>query len=96
MVRSSRQDSASAPEELSFEKALERLEAIVEAMESGELPLEQMLAEYEQGMKLAAVCAQKLAEAELKIQELEKIAEGRFRLRPMGPEEAPATPVAES
>jgi len=87
MAKSSKSETPAESEDLSFEAALERLEAIVEAMESGQMPLEQMLAEYERGMKLAAVCARKLAEAELKVQQLEKRADGQFRLRPFGTDE---------
>ncbi|MCX7868127.1 MAG: exodeoxyribonuclease VII small subunit [Limisphaera sp.] len=89
MAKSSNNDPAPALEDLSFEAALERLESIVEAMESGDLPLEKLLAEYEQGMKLASVCARKLAEAELKVQQLEKTSEGQFRLKPLTAEETP-------
>ena len=71
---------------LPFEEALGRLESIVEAMETGDLPLESLLAKYEEGMKLAGVCQQKLAEAEVKIQQLEKSASGEFKLRPLGSE----------
>ncbi len=88
MAKSPNNNAAQAPEDLSFEAALERLEAIVEAMESGDLALETMLAEYEQGMKLASLCARKLAEAELKVQQLEKSADGQFRLKPLTPEES--------
>jgi exodeoxyribonuclease VII small subunit len=88
MAKSPNSNAAQAPEDLSFEAALERLEAIVEAMESGDLALERMLAEYEQGMKLASLCARKLAEAELKVQQLEKSADGQFRLKPLAPEES--------
>ena len=66
-----------------FEEALKKLEAIVEAMESGDLPLESLLAKYEEGMKLAKVCQEKLAEAELKIQQLEKTASGEMKLKPL-------------
>lgn len=68
---------------LPFEEALQKLEDIVEAMETGDLPLESLLARYEEGMKLANVCQTKLAEAEVKIQELEKAAEGAFNLKPL-------------
>ncbi len=51
-------------------------------MEGGELPLEDLLARYEEGMKLARVCQEKLAEAELKIQQLEKTAAGEMKLKP--------------
>jgi len=65
-----------------FEEALKQLEAIVEAMESGDLPLETLLAKYEEGTKLAQICQAKLAEAELKIQKLEKNAAGEMKLEP--------------
>jgi exodeoxyribonuclease VII small subunit len=65
-----------------FEEALKKLEAIVEAMESDELPLEQLLARFEEGSKLAQVCQARLAEAELKVQQLEKNALGELTLKP--------------
>lgn len=52
-------------------------------MESDELPLEQLLAQYEEGVKLAKVCQDKLADAELKIQQLEKTAGGELKLKPL-------------
>ena len=71
---------------LPFEEALHKLEGIVEAMESDDLPLETLLAKYEEGTKLAKVCQEKLAEAELKIQQLEKTAGGELKLKPLSPE----------
>jgi exodeoxyribonuclease VII small subunit len=68
-----------------FEEALKRLEQLVESMESDELPLETLIARYEEGMKLVQVCQAKLAEAELKIQQLEKAASGEFKLKPFEP-----------
>ncbi len=68
---------------LPFEEALKKLETIVEAMESDDLPLESLVAKYEEGMKLAQVCQAKLAEAELKIQQLEKSAAGEMKLKPL-------------
>jgi exodeoxyribonuclease VII small subunit len=67
---------------LPFEEALQKLESIVEAMEAGDLPLETLLARYEEGMKLAKICQAKLAEAEVKIQQLEKTAAGELKLKP--------------
>jgi exodeoxyribonuclease VII small subunit len=64
-----------------FEEALKKLEAIVEAMESDDLPLETLLSKYEEGTKLVKFCQEKLAEAELKIQQLEKSAAGEMKLR---------------
>ena len=72
---------------LPFEEALKKLETIVEAMESEDLPLESLLAKYEEGTRLAKICQDKLAEADLKIQELEKNASGEMSLKPMTPEE---------
>ncbi|HEY1663285.1 MAG TPA: exodeoxyribonuclease VII small subunit [Verrucomicrobiae bacterium] len=70
-----------------FEEALKKLENIVEAMESDDLPLETLLAKYEEGSKLVKVCQEKLAEAELKIQQLEKTAAGEMKLKPAGLED---------
>jgi exodeoxyribonuclease VII small subunit len=64
-----------------FEEALKKLETIVETMESGDLPLETLIQRYEEGMKLAQVCQAKLAEAEMKIQQLEKDASGELKLK---------------
>ena len=53
-----------------FEKSLQRLEKIVGRMESGELGLEESLAQFEQGIKLAKSCQDTLANAELKVEQL--------------------------
>ena len=68
---------------LPFEEALRRLEAIVEGMENDDLPLETLLAKYEEGVRLAQSCQTRLAEAELKVQQLEKTATGEFALKPV-------------
>ncbi len=70
---------------LPFEEALKKLEAIVTAMESEDLPLETLLGKYEEGTRLAKACQEKLAEAELKIQQLEKTATGELKLQPLSP-----------
>ena len=75
--------SSSASSEIPFEEALKKLESIVESMESGDLPLEIMLARYEEGARLSQICQAKLAEAEVKIQQLEKNAAGQFALKPI-------------
>ena len=72
---------------LPFEEALKKLESIVEAMEGDDLPLETLLARYEEGVKLAKTCQEKLAEAELKISQLEKTAGGEFKLKPFAVED---------
>ena len=64
-----------------FEEALKRLTAIVESMDSDELPLEELLIKYEEGAQLSRICQTKLSEAELKIQQLEKNAAGQLTLK---------------
>ena len=66
-----------------FEEALQKLEGIVEAMEADDVPLETLLAKYEEGARLVKICQEKLAEAELKIQQLEKNASGEMKLKPL-------------
>ncbi len=67
---------------LPFEEALKKLEGIVDAMEADDLPLESLLARYEEGARLVKICQEKLAEAEVKIQQLEKTAGGELKLKP--------------
>lgn len=54
--------------DLSFEDGLEKLEAIVEEMESGELKLDALVKRYQEGSKLLENCDRKLKEAEAKIE----------------------------
>jgi len=56
--------------DLTFEEALAQLQKLVEELESGDGSLEESLARYEQGMKLAAYCNELLDKAELRVQEL--------------------------
>jgi exodeoxyribonuclease VII small subunit len=83
------QNSPAKAVSLPFEEALKKLETIVAAMESDELPLEALLAKYEEGTRLARICQEKLAEAELKIQQLEKTAAGDLKLKTLATPEAP-------
>lgn len=55
-------------ENLSFEDAIERLEMIVEMLEGGETPLEEMINLYQEGVLLARHCDKKLSVVEQKIQ----------------------------
>jgi exodeoxyribonuclease VII small subunit len=61
---------------LSFEAALTKLESIVESMESGEVPLAELLSKFEEGNKLLKHCEARLKEAELKIEQLRKDRDG--------------------
>jgi len=51
-----------------FEGAMDRLEEIVEQMESGKMMLEELIVRYEEGMKLVKVCQERLASAEQRIE----------------------------
>jgi exodeoxyribonuclease VII small subunit len=61
---------AADPSALSFEEALEGLEALVDRLETGELPLEAALAAFEQGVRLSRRCAEQLEGAERRLEEL--------------------------
>ena len=62
---------------LSFETALGKLESIVESMESGDVPLAELLAKFEEGNNLLKVCEARLKDAELKIEQLKKLKDGK-------------------
>ena len=53
--------------EITFEKALEELEALVARMEDGKLPLEESLAAYQRGAELVKFCESKLTDAQARI-----------------------------
>ena len=77
--------------EANFEQAMQRLEKIVEEMESGELPLEELILRYEEGMKLAKVCQERLASAEQRIEIITRNSAGKPIVRKIEPA-APAQP----
>jgi exodeoxyribonuclease VII small subunit len=56
-----------AADALTFEKALEELEALVARMEDGKLPLEESLAAYQRGAELIKLCESKLSDAQARI-----------------------------
>jgi exodeoxyribonuclease VII small subunit len=63
--------------ELNFEAAMDRLEKIVEQMETGKLPLEDLIVRYEEGMKLVKTCQERLAKAEQKIEIITRNSAGK-------------------
>jgi exodeoxyribonuclease VII small subunit len=71
----------------SFEKNLERLDAIVRQLEDAELPLEKALQLYEDGMKLSEICHKQLEEAEGRVEILTKKAGGKVVAEPFMQEE---------
>ncbi len=85
----------STPNPVKFEAAMEALEQIVSYMENGELPLEDLIGRYEEGIALVKACHEKLAEAEQKIEVLtrpkaEKPAKSKA---PADPDSDPAPPA---
>jgi exodeoxyribonuclease VII small subunit len=70
---------------LTFEEAMQRLDAIVQAMESGEIGVEESLAKYEEAMRLAAHCRQILDQAEQRIQKIQLDAAGKPQVTPFEP-----------
>ena len=63
--------------ELNFEGAMDRLEKIVEQMESGKMPLKDLIVRYEEGMNLVKVCQERLANAERKIEIIARNSAGK-------------------
>lgn len=68
--------------EIKFEEALKNLEQIVEALEGGDVPLEESLAKYEEGVKLVKLCQKKLEQAKKKIEILVKTKDGKYKTEP--------------
>jgi exodeoxyribonuclease VII small subunit len=85
----------SAATELNFETAMDRLEAIVEQMESGKLPLEDLIVRYEEGMNLVKVCQERLASAEQKIEIIARNSAGKPVLKNFEPAAETATKPTE-
>ncbi len=67
----------------SFEDALAKLEAVVAAMESGDVPLATLLAKFEEGSALLKICEARLKEAELKIEQLKQQKDGTASFAPL-------------
>lgn len=59
------------PSQISFEDAFAQLEEVLTKLEAGNLPLEQAVALYEEGMRLARLCQERLEQAELRIRQLQ-------------------------
>ncbi len=62
---------------LTFEQAMEKLEAIVSAMEQGGVPLDEMIAKFEEGAAIAAYCQGKLSSLKKKMEILVKDRDGK-------------------
>jgi len=79
--------------ELNFESAMDRLEKIVEQMESGRLPLEDLIVRYEEGMNLVKICQERLAKAEQKIEIIARNSAGKAVVKDFEATPEPAAPA---
>ncbi len=75
-------------DELSFEQAFAELEAVVQQLEGGNLPLEEAITLYERGMSLARRCSEALDAAELRVQQL-AVVDGQQQLGLLFDDEPP-------
>lgn len=71
--------------EMTFEQAMERLEDIASKLESGDVPLEEAIELFQEGISLSRLCGQKLEQVERKIEMLVEGEEGLAR-KPFAPE----------
>ena len=69
----------------SFSRRMDRLEKIVERLESEDIELEDALAAFEEGVKLARSCAKSLGAAERKVEMLIRQTSGEISLEPFDP-----------
>ncbi len=67
---------------MKFEDALKKLEAIVDKLERGDLPLEASLKAFEEAVKLSRICTKMLDDAEKKIEILMKDEDGKLKPEP--------------
>jgi len=91
---SSAPKKAEAP--LNFEGAMDRLEEIVEQMESGKMMLEELIVRYEEGMKLVKVCQERLASAEQRIEIITRDNAGKAGVKVFEPTTETAPPREET
>lgn len=73
------------PPQPSFDDGLDRLEALVQQLESGNLSLEDALARFEEGVQLSQALQQQLAEAQRKVEVLKAGLGGEYRADPLDP-----------
>lgn len=78
MAKTSAKRQEPSSDEPGFEESMARLEEVVEAMQSPDLPLDQVIERYEEGMKLITVCTALLEAAEQKIELLTREKSGEF------------------
>lgn len=77
--------------EPTFDTAVERLEQLVEMMESDRMPLDELLVRYEEGTKLVKFCQEQLDAAERRIEIVTRNSKGESQIEPFEPDAAPST-----
>ncbi|MFQ5992190.1 MAG: exodeoxyribonuclease VII small subunit [Nitrospiraceae bacterium] len=75
---------------LKFEDAMARLETIVADLEKGDLPLDESIRIFEEGIRLSKTCLKMLGEAERKVELLVQEKDGKKRLRAFTPDDEEA------
>lgn len=78
-------ESAPPAADTSFETSLKRLETLVAEMEAGQLSLDEMIARFEEGSNLVALCGKRLNEVERRIEKLVK-KDNKIETEPFDPE----------
>ncbi len=78
-MNESAQNMSDDTADLNFEDALRRLEDIVRKLESGDVPLDQSIALYEQGEKLRTLCQKRLEDAQAKIEKITLDRDGKAK-----------------
>ncbi len=80
---------APADSDLPFEKAIDRIEALVVRMENDRLPLDELIQAYDEGTRLLDVCRQRLDDAQRRVDLISQRPDGTLGLTPFTPEETP-------
>ncbi|MFV0416787.1 MAG: exodeoxyribonuclease VII small subunit [Chthoniobacterales bacterium] len=70
-----------------LDSALERLDSLIETMESGDKPLEELIVNYEEGVELVKFCEERLGAAEKRIQQIEERLGGKLQANEFNIEE---------
>ena len=83
------QGAAKEPKEMKFEAALERLEQLVKKLEEGDGSLDDSLKMFEEGVRLARQCGEKLDAADRRIEALVRTEDGGSRVVPFEPGDDP-------
>lgn len=76
-------DPSSDESYMSFEDAFVRLESLVQGMEAEQVPLDELISNYEEGTRLYQICEKQLDEAQGRIEAIRKKKDGSIKLEPL-------------